>query len=93
MGNESKPDLSGFGQMLENIMLSQKQSVSSGQSMARAVTMMQTISQAQLAYAQAVMRAHSIFMASVWEACMVAPKPETDAPPSKSARMSDSAAP
>lgn len=69
MSEKTIPDLSGFGGMLENWLATQKKFAPSGQVMAQTAEAVRAISQAQIAYSQAVMRANATLLAALWGAC------------------------
>lgn len=95
MSEKTIPDLSGFGGMLENWLATQKKFAPSGQIMAQTAEAVRTISQAQMAYSQAVMRANAELLAAVWEACTssVARNQDEGEGPSKVVRRFDAPAP
>lgn len=64
-------DLSGFGGMLENWLATQRKFAPSGQVVAQVAEAVRTVSQAQMAYNQTVMRANAALLATVWEAFTV----------------------
>lgn len=68
MNDKNIPDLSGFGGLLENWLATQKKFAPSGQVMAQFAEAVRTISQAQIAYSQTVMRANAALLAAIWEA-------------------------
>lgn len=80
MDEKAFPDFSGLGGLLENWQATQKKFLPSGQVMTQLAEAMRTISQAQMTYAQTVMRANSTLLAAMWETCGASPmcKPETD---------------
>lgn len=95
MDEKNIPDLAGFGGMLENWLATQKKFAPSGQIMAQVAEAVRTISQAQIAYNQTVMRANSALLAAMWEACSasVVNKASEDERPSKAARQTSGEAP
>lgn len=68
MSDKNTPDLSGIGGMLENWLATQKKFAPSGQIMGQLAEAVRTISQAQIAYSQTVMRANAALLAAMWEA-------------------------
>lgn len=95
MDEKNIPDLAGFGGMLENWLATQKKFAPSGQIMAQVAEAVRTVSQAQMAYNQTVMRANSALLAAMWEACSasgVNKAAETESP-SKAARQTSGEAP
>lgn len=91
MDEKNIPDLSGLGGMLENWLATQRKFAPSGQVMAQVAEAVRTVSQAQMAYNQTVMRANSALLAAMWEACSAsatsASTPSDPAPLSKAARQ------
>lgn len=69
MSEKTIPDLSGFGGMLENWLATQKKFAPSGHVMAQTAEVVRAISQAQIAYSQAVMHANATLLAALWGAC------------------------
>lgn len=68
MSEKVSPDLSGIGGILENWLATQRKFAPSGQVMAQVAEAVRTISQAQVAYSQTVMRANAALLAAIWEA-------------------------
>lgn len=95
MNEKIFPDFSGLGSLLESCQVNQKKFVPSGQIMTAYADAFRTISQAQMAYGQSVMRANAALMAAVWEAYggVAGRKSETEERPSTTARQSDVQAP
>ena len=85
------PDLSGFAGMLENWMATQKRFAPSGRVMAEVAEAVRTISQAQLAYTQTVMRANAALLAAIWETASVPGlhRPDAAGNPDKTAPRPD----
>ena len=95
MTENTIPDLSGFAGMLENWMATQKKFAPSGRIMAEVADAVRTISQAQLAYSQAVMQANASLLAAMWEAAAIPGMHKANAgeSPSQGVHRPDLAAP
>lgn len=89
MSEKIGSDLSGVGGLLETWMATQKKFAPSGQVMAQVAEAVRTISQAQVVYSQAVMRANSALLAAIWEAgiATTGQKGQIQESPDKAARQ------